>query len=336
MITGNDKLLNGMRRIARYESKSLVASEYSRIHRRSANATKVASIVMGVKQGRELFESATRTDYMTKPIELYYGMASFMRSMLLMNNPKLSEGTIKPSHGLKVIGFPTNVVSAQDILNMQIKFESGVFTQWYNEAQELFALRTHSSKADWDFGYEESISGKTVTFGQILSLIPDVWKELSLVDDIDRARLVLDGYATNSISFNGKATQSQAEDCFPGIEAGKVTHMNNRNWSVNLDEMEAFRPQLAQLNEDGFNIGSVLVVPPLGDVRLSPLSAYVVAAYVMSMLARYRPSIWGNLWNGGLANEMYPLFSRLMTVMQDWFSYMYAENMEKLGRRENG
>lgn len=335
MITGNDKLLNGMRRIAKYESKSLVATEYIRIHSKSASATKITSIVMGVKQGRELFESATRTDYMTKPIELYYGMASFIRSMLLLNNSSLAESGIRASHGLKIVGFPTSVSSYDDILDMEIKFESGVFTQWYKESQDAFPLRTNSSEADWYFVYDSDINEQTVTFGQVLSLIPDVWKELTMVDGKERPSFTLDGYKTNTISFNGMASQSQAEACLPGIETGKVTHMNNINWSANLHEMEYFRPQLAQLNEDGFNIGSTLVVPPAGDIRLSPLSAYVISAYVMSMLARYRPSIWGNLWNGGAANEMYPLFSRLMIVMQNWFPYMYAENMEKLGSYEN-
>ena len=106
--------------------------------------------------------------------------------------------------------------------------------------------------------------------------------------------------------------------------------MNNINWTADFSGLPDFDPQLTQLNEDGFEIGSALIVPPIDDIRLSPLAAYYATAYALSMLARYRPSIWGSIWNGGAADEAYPLLTQTMTTIHKWFPYMLGEKLIKL------
>jgi hypothetical protein len=328
-----NRFSNGMRKLRRYESKVLVSSEYLRIHNREANASKVSSIVMSIKQGRELFESSARTDYMTRPIELYYGMSSFSRAMTLMADTSLSESALEQSHGLKLTNLPTAANSSKDVMDIKIEFINGSLTQWYEKAQKTFPLRARSSEPDWQYGYnQEDLAGESITLNELLNLIPDLWSELELVDGKRRVGLAVNAAQSTTISFNSKASKAEVAECFPGIKQSRLTGPNSTNWNIDYGDMVGFEPQLVQLNEDGFNIGSTLIVPPVGSLRLSPLSTYLISAYVMSMLARYRPSIWGAIWNGGAANEMYPLFSRLMDLGEGWFPYMFSQNMYNLNK----
>jgi len=317
-----------MRLLQRYESKTLVEAQYAKIHNSAnINATKATSISMNMRQGRELFKSAENTDYSTRPIELYYGIAAYCRAMTLMLNKTASESSLPQSHGIKLVNLPVSLANARELLSIELEFENGGFTDWYKKAQAQFPLRVRSSKADWGYAYNTDISSKRISLGELLTLIPDVSQELTMLTDESFPRFSVNSYKTNKISFDGKGVQSQAESCFPDIQSGKVTHLNNTNWNADFTGLTDFQPQLTQLNEDGFDIGSTVLVKPV-QVSLSPLAAYYVAMYTLSMLARYRPSVWGQIWNGGQGNEAYPLLNQLMIITHKWTPLMVSENLE--------
>lgn len=322
------KHLDGMRLLQRYESKSLIKTHYANIHNGAViNTTKSTSISMNMRQGRELFKSAENTDYTTRPIELYYGTAAYCRAMTLLLNKETSESSLQQSHGIKLISLPTSITNAQELLAIELEFEKGGFTEWFEKAQEQFPLRVRSSKADWSYSYETDITSKRISLGELLTLIPDVSQELELLTNELFPRFSVTNYQDKKVSFDGRGVQSQAESCFPSINTSKIQHLNNINWNVDFSEIADFQPQLAQLNEDGFDIGSTVLVRPVS-VTLSPLAAYYAAMYTLSMLARYRPSIWGQIWNGGNGNEAYPLFNQLMMIAHKWTPLMVSENIE--------
>jgi hypothetical protein len=322
------KHLDGMRRLQRYESKSLIKTHYANIHNGAGiNSTKTTSISMNMRQGRELFKSAEHTDYTTRPIELYYGTAAYCRAMTLLLDKSSSESSLQQSHGIKLINLPISISNAQDLLTIELEFEKGGFTEWFEKAQDQFPLRVRSSKADWAYSYETDIASKHISLGELLALIPDVAQELELLTNESFPRFSVIDYKDKRISFNGRGVQSQAESCFTNIDTGKVQHINNINWNADFTGLSDFQPQLAQLNEDGFDIGSTVLVRPVS-VALSPLAAYFAAMYTLSMLARYRPSIWGQIWNGGSGNEAYPLFNQLMMITHKWAPLMVSENIE--------
>lgn len=323
-----NKYQEGMRLLQRYESKDLIKSRYANIHNSaSINAAKTTSIAMNMRQGRELLSSAENTDYTTRPIELYYGISAYCRAMSLLLSLTSTESSLPQKHGIKLVNLPVSISNAQNLLEIVLKFESGGFTDWYSKTQDQFPLRVRSSKADWAYSYSTDIVSKEISFGELLTLIPDVSQELMLITGEPFPRLVINHYQSGKVSFDGKAIQSEAEACFPNIASGKVTHLNNVNWNADFSDLTNFQPQLAQLNEDGFDIGSTVIIKPV-TTQLSPLAAYYAAMYALSMLARYRPSIWGQIWNGGAGNEAYPLLSQLMSNTNKWIPYIVSENIE--------
>lgn len=329
-MTG-DKYIEGIRRLRRFESKALVKAQYAKAHDgASISDTKLTSIVMSMRQGRELFESAANTDYTTKPIELYYGIAAYCRAMTLLLNKEVSEDALIQNHGVQFVSLPTRVENAKRLLGIKLGFTDGGFVEWYKKSQDNFWLRVNSSNADWECGYDTDIVSKQISLAELIGLIPDASNELQLLTGKPNPRFMIKSYGDNNVSFDGKASQSQAEACFPGIGKYKITHMNNINWVADTGELSDFVPQFAQLNEDGFEIGSTLIVVPTEGLRLSPLAAYYATAYALSMLARYRPSIWGQIWNGGVADGAYPLLSQVMTTIHKWFPYMLGDNIIKL------
>ena len=325
----SDKYKDAMRSLRRYESKDQIKNDYLlRYGVGSISATKTTSVVMNIKQGRELFESASRSDYMTRPIELYYGMSSYSRAMELIFNRSMSESSLEQAHGIKITNMPVNALDINAILNLEIEFERGGFTQWYRTTQDSFILRTNSSIATWVIGFDEDeLAGKKIKFHELVKLFPDLSSEIHLLMDYDFPSLAVSSYSDMIIGFDGLASLENVKRCFPGLDESNITSINNTNWRVDFTSLGDFAPQFVQQNEDGFSIGTVLIVPPVNGLRLSPLATYMALAYVLSMLARYRPSIWGGIWTGGNANRLYPLLSEFMDLANEWYPYVLSENL---------
>jgi hypothetical protein len=312
MAKGNNRYLEAIRILRQFESKALLEEKYARLHdSRNISAQKLNSIVLSMRQGREFFESAETSDYLTRPIEQYYGISAYSRATTLLLDLHMNEDALEQSHGLSIKAFPKRIEKGESLLSIAVKFGNGVFSQWAEVSQRRFVMRVDSTKPGLTNSYTVPKTGSSLELGQALSLIPEVWNELHQITKKHYVALSLNpagsDFSKNIWAFDGKTSQPVVSECFPVVANDKIQHLNNLNWRVGAEAWPDFEPQLVQQNEDGFNIGSALLVPPVADIRLSPLAVYFVSAYVLSMLARYRPSIWGGIWNLGAGDEAYPL-----------------------------
>lgn len=333
MLTAiNPRTREALRTLRQFESKTILAEKYAQAHpNNTPSAAKLKSIAMTMRQGREFFDAAASSDYLTRPIQHYYGIFAYSRAMVMMLDAHATEDSLSQSHGLSVESMPRRIRSATELLNLDIKIIGGAFMEWANVAQSQFALRHNSSKRNGALGYDPPSVDSKVSIEQLLSLIPETWEELRGLTNKQYAHLIYNASDTvldrNVWALDGKASQEDIKACFPPVEASKITNLNEMNWKVDAGDHEEFVPQIVQENEMGFNIGSVLIAPPIYDLRMCPLMPYYVASYAFSMLARYRPSIWGEIWSMGRTDSAYPVLERVMDATQDWYQYMLVENL---------
>src|SRR5436305_2322358 len=66
-----------------------------------ANPTQLLHISACLRQGREFFQEARTGEGMTRPISLFYGMASFAKAVALSYGKPKTLDKLSPSHGLR-------------------------------------------------------------------------------------------------------------------------------------------------------------------------------------------------------------------------------------------
>ena len=81
--------------LSRFESYDFVARWYQKAHQRKPNAAKVSQINACFIQGREYFSNAASSAMSVKPLLLYYGALSLSRGVILANNPRKKEESLK-------------------------------------------------------------------------------------------------------------------------------------------------------------------------------------------------------------------------------------------------
>ena len=328
-----------LRTLRQYESVSLVEDKYTRRHTtEEANKEKIRSIVFNIKQAKGLFQSAATSDYLTRPVEQYYGILAFCRAMLLFLDPEMDEQAIKSKHGLKFSGLPRQIGSVREILDLKIKVDGGFFEQWARQSHKKVAMRNASNQPKpYEGFYDEDMSGWECDLGSLVSLLPDLRSELEQLTGKSLSYLKPD-YRGDNIelqvvgSLEGINLPRYISRCFGGIDEAKVKSVGGRKWIIDRHNIaETTLPQFVQLYHDAFGLGmgSILIAPTTGK-KISPMTTMLTIAYAMSMLARYRPSIWGKMWHIGGTDAAFPLMEQAMDLVQNAFPLSVVDNMRRV------
>ena len=328
------------RAIRRYMSASLVRESYLRRHSLDdVQEEKIRSIVSNIKQAQGLFESARRSDHLTRPIEQYYGILAYTRAMLMFTNSEVRESGLIHSHGLKIAGISGSTDGINSILKAQIKTAGGFFLQWARN-QSAFVLRSNSNIPNFQADYDGDLSNLSCSFVQLLALLPDIWDELRPITKDSYIGFIIQrdkGASRLSIEAKGDshmATPEYVSGMLGNINVGKIHSTGNNSWQVDVsdcDNDQSDRFQLVQSDSSGFQvmgIGDALFVPQVISKKLNPMAVMMMVAYTMSMLSRYRPSIWGRIWESGNVDAGYPLMEGVMDLIQNQFPLFFISNLE--------
>ena len=108
--------------LSRFESYDFVTRWYEKAHHRKPSAAKVSQINTCFIQGREYFSNGTSSAMAVKPLLLYYGALSLSRGVILANNPKKKEESLKPTHGLEPVGWQGTLKGRiSNVLELQMR-----------------------------------------------------------------------------------------------------------------------------------------------------------------------------------------------------------------------
>lgn len=304
-----------------FESAELVHDFYSGHHESKPAPDLARSIVASFRQGRELFDAASNMDPLARPIVQYYAVASLCRGLTLTLRPQASESQLAASHGLTIRGAWPN-----DPADIVLRVTKGVFHD-LTVATGGVVLRHGTSRPGTGIRISPVIPGQQFTFRDLVTLLPvlDVhvrqWLGVA-VPRVNVKKVEVDDVAGQAVwSFSGPGTD-RLKDAFGCPEA-----------KIDGDQVRApldYQPQIAQrIDGNMFGIGDVALVRPIHPtLRLGPIAAYCAVSYVFSMLARYRPSMWLDIWSARTGDRLMPLVLAFLDDTQARFRERIVDHLQ--------
>jgi hypothetical protein len=325
-------------RLALFESSDLVVRFYTSRHGHKPSAAKAQLIATTLTQGREFFASAAGAADLVRPLLLYYGVMSLARGLILFQDRDKSRLDLSPKHGLTAKQWGLHPTASM-LPNLPLVVEAGTFSEM------CAATRNVEQSIVW---YDYQGRGRQVmqtgaaliTPGTAITLREVLGRLVDLYD------LYLDTFAEHPASYRAEvvchdinnqletaviqspkhrvdvATVRAAFAVDPDLTMEESDHhflvgqRDNIGWNVmhksHSEMMEHLPRHRRDTEERGF-----IVAPLPGDIVLSSLSLYYLAAYAMGMLVRYHPGLWQGLTGKGQGDAILPILKATMRLVEE-------------------
>jgi YaaC-like Protein len=295
-----------------------------------AGPTQLLHISACLRQGREFFQDARVGEGMTRPISLFYGMASFAKAVVLSYGRPRTLDKLSPTHGLEAPNrydkeLEDLVVEVRSRGTRDVLFHNFVDAMSANSRVPAEARRRASAPAPdvlptssfWIWvpsAHAEELQNSRFSLSELLSVIPgleDLFEYTfnrppALIEARLRFGLVPPTEETPVASLVVSNPHRLA------VEAlyQRVPHLmkwrlftTGEDWLIfeNLPPELEPRPSLASEQMANLTPLAEILPPFLGDKTLAgalnnhwlheAVSLYL-AAFLLSSVARYRPDIW--------------------------------------------
>lgn len=323
------------RSIRFFESQEIVRDRYKRLHGGSLSAAKARSIALHVEQGVNFIESANRAPMSIKPLLQYYGVAALARAVTIFRDPKRHEGTLTPGHGIQVLNWTSlgNDHSDRGFADLKVRTTAGLFTDLSDATKGLTHFYANSSRPNWRVDLGSVAVGTEFNFGDLLGLMPDLWPEHSAWTGVAHKQFALQEMNVTGTEdtqrMNWKIGTNESPEIVASLfSEGLIGAPTGAAREVRAVTSTEARFQLVQLHHGGFDIGDVLLVPPIAlQASLSTIEIYCIMAYIMSMLCRYRLSDWLAVWRGEKGDIVRPTFERAMDLIEEQYLQIASDLM---------
>lgn len=318
-----------------YTSQELVRRRFKDFHGGAASAAKGRSIATHVEQGLNFFDASTSVPISIRPLTQYYGVAALTRAVALFCSPTLTEGSLKQGHGLSVTNWSviSSASTRRGLSELNLRVTNGLLTDVLAATEGNAPFRANTGGAsNWKTTLDSPPAGTEFTFNSLLSLIPDSWREYeSWMQIAPHDRFTLSGVSGDdeTQTMEWVLTSSAGADRAKVLFPGEPTEPSGDTGEIRVRTSTGPHFQPVQLHHGAFDIGDVLLVPPITtDYQFSSLATLYATSYVLSMLARYRLSDWLAVWRGEKGDSARPLFERIMSLIESDFPTVCADTME--------
>lgn len=299
-----------------FESSDLVMDYMRKRHGYSPSKEKVHEITSSFTQGREFFESASKSDVSVRPILQYYGILSLSRGLILVLSKSARENSIKPSHGLAFVGWD------KKFENISVKITNGTFMELIKSTDNVSYFRCGSSGVNWSISYPIPSTGERISMEKLAYSFPDLADQIKawLGHEVPIVGLSSVQFSENTIDLmlNTKIDNETLISIFPLDVFGDIESLNvDERQHVVIKEGES--PNFAQKWVSCFQtIGDTYIVPPINKgLRLNLISTLFAASYILCMISRYHPSTWQKVHRGITNDRIMPYVLILMDLITD-------------------
>lgn len=327
-------------RLGLYLSRDVLARRYEDRHGLVLSAAKANEIIAHFEQGQQYFKSAQSAGALVGPLEQYYGILAFARGLILYLEPRALEATLKRGHGLKA-AMSTNA----DVEDIEIIVEDGTFSEFLRATENVEQATVDSLP---------EVPGPPRHYPMIRSLpAPPAGSRFSLRELMSRVPGVLRHYE------EAFGTRANCFQCSVWVKMGAlhISMSHERMGASPVSELPALlrlHPNFQCVNswaegthifalmplEDPFAIAPHIVDIGGGDERaviapfpdgwvLSKMSTYYAAAYAMSMLVRYYPTVWARLLTHSKGDRAFPVLERVRALLQAEFIMLLLWELER-------
>jgi len=148
------------------ESRDLATGLFREVHGREPSAARSHSIVAAFGQGRRYFEAADHADLLVRPPLLLYGVIALSRGLTLFLDPE----TLGPT--------TTSTEPLRRLPDLRASFGRGTFTDLLavtrNVERARVVVQPPDESLEWSSEGTQDVEGLTITFGDVLSRLPDL------------------------------------------------------------------------------------------------------------------------------------------------------------------
>ena len=330
--------------LSRFESYDFIARWYQKAHQRKPNAAKVSQINTCFIQGREYFSNAASSAMSVKPLLLYYGVLSLSRGVILANNPRKKEESLKKSHGLEPVDWQGTLKDGiKGVLELQIRATDGTFPELAEVCHNLKTMHKFQGPTDRMGSDGHSLGDIEFATGQSMLSLDDLISRL-----IRTAGMYKETTGRPDRLFTGCRIASHPPGthfAFPlvGIPSELRNLFDGKN--VIIGSSNQIAPGLMQSDDAGdtlifvhqdhaayeiakklfpvshYESGEFMAVIldfPNGD-RMTEFFKLYLVSYCLGMLCRYYPSVWMALLRNEKGDFAQPLLVGAVEAIESDF-----------------
>lgn len=314
------------------ESRDFVCDWFNRIHGKNLNARRAKEITASAKQGREYFNNASSSSIAVRPLLTFYGVASLCRSLTLLHSRDAGEEGLKRGHGLETISWD-KVLSGDmskalsSINNLSVRICNGLFLDLSVFTNKKSNTLIYDKYLQLPYNDREII-GETITLSDILDRLPDIsvfssFKNLqSLIRISDfayskdtGAKFTLDGLPNHPVCLEySKIGYSifQKHDLYDKTAIITTLEIEHSKFEDNLPQILDTRT----IKTQGGYPSPYLTKRFSPDLILSQISITYAISFILGMLARYFPTHWYALIEGGKGDSIWPAINSAQTYVE--------------------
>lgn len=319
-------------KLLEFESRDLIGRYFSLKHSRKASTRQISEISANFIQGREYFRNALNAAITVKPLLLYYGVASLTRGLILAGSPQISEASMKPAHGLETSNWQEALAKSK-FGELAVSVKKGTFNEMLTATANRGYFKHNTSAIDWHVDYPVPGENLRFTFDDLIQTMPDLENEYYIWCQKPFHRLVTSGFKSKSgdikefVVYPPKKDPEAIEYIFPKSSVF-INKLDDSGPLMTIETTGAYIPHFSQKFVHGFGAGlrEIHLTRPINySIYLSPLAQLYAASFYMGMLSRYFPSIWIGLGRTQKGDAIYPLFSKIIEIVELYFPAVVVE-----------
>lgn len=323
------------------EAYELVKSFYSKRHSRKIGTDHAREISASFVQARHYFDAAKGADRSVRPLLGYYGTVALAQglSLFLMNGRRRC--SLAPSHGLSAEGWQQTLTGEKiDLASLTIKANSrGTFPELLEATGHRNILHVHSSGKTGEVNTSGPNSIDTLTLGWLATTTPELinsskhWlKPRSVkIEPAQRANKK-PGVIKVRKHNQGNLTATDIKAIIDGPFAPTIQfcdiEQDDANGVARRLLVDGRVMCLFSDVEDGMGLGVhdlVMHERLPNDAGLSKIGQYFALSYLLSMLVRYHPSIWMDIFQERVASEAAPTLWHAVKQIEETFPFLALE-----------
>ena len=327
-------------RLTRLESHDLVASLFSDLHGRKLNSTRISEIRSAARQSREYFRQASTANQAVRPLLTFYGVASLSRSLTLLLRRDGGENTLHKGHGLETSNWSATLTSdvaksLTQIDSLKIRTCGGLFADLITDTKNRICMHMNSSAVDWHIKYDPLPSGYEIGVGELLERLPDLKSELSQANAPIRFVSIGEMSFNSEVGFSGILSGAIPLDLRNSYEASGYSFEQKGQREQITASVARFSAATAQFSHSYVkkmfeSIPILHIVEAFAGGRcISQIGTTYLLSYVLGMLARYYPTHWIALIDGGEGDRLWPALNRAQQYVESVYPELVLEFIEE-------
>ncbi|MGO4156628.1 YaaC family protein [Cupriavidus sp. YAF13] len=319
-----------------FESRDIATQWFERIHSLELNARRAKEINAAAKQAREYFRNASNASYSVRPLLTFYGVASLSRSLLLLLQSRNGEEILNKGHGLETLDWSSVIYGGnrnglRNAGDLKIKTCAGLFYDFMGGTDNRISMHVHSSTVDWNICYDIPPLADELSFGDLLSRIPDLEKDYTHVSGDAKYVRVNEMTFSNEAGFMAKIAQERFKKIKEIYDAFGYSSVSASGLTTLTADAKIFSDHTplfvhTYVHKTFGAIPSLHLSAPFpSGARYSQLCITYMVSYILGMLVRYYPTQWMSLIQGEKGDMWWPTINRAQQFVEESYPELVVE-----------